>query len=130
MYAEHSEKGTKISRARVRELLCDAITQWAKVYIVVDALDEYPEDNRQILLKDVGSLGDTVNVMVTSRPNITLTGRFSNSEVIDIKADPSDIHQYIEAHIQNSEWLSKQVQTSPEFHDEIHSKITDAGDGM
>ncbi|KAJ7830091.1 hypothetical protein B0H14DRAFT_2366107, partial [Mycena olivaceomarginata] len=129
-HAEHTKKGTRPSMAEVRALLHNAIAQWSKVYIIVDALDEYPEDKRHILLKDVGSLGAIVNLIVTSRPNITVTGRFSNLEVVDIKADPNDIHQYIEAHIQNSEWLSKQVQTFPELQDEFHSKITDAGDGM
>ncbi|KAF8145524.1 ankyrin repeat-containing domain protein [Mycena galopus ATCC 62051] len=120
-HAEHTRKGTRPSMAKVRALLHNAIAQWSKVYII---------DKQHILLKDVGSLGATVNLIVTSRPNITVTGRFSNLEVVDIKADPNDIHQYIEAHIQNSEWLSKQVRTLPELRDEFHSKITDAGDGM
>ncbi|KAF8157564.1 hypothetical protein K438DRAFT_338591 [Mycena galopus ATCC 62051] len=77
-HAEHTKKGTRPSMAEVWALLHNAIAQWSKAYIIVDALDEYPEDKRHILLKDVGSLGATVNLVVTSRPNITATGRFPN----------------------------------------------------
>ncbi|KAJ7768776.1 hypothetical protein B0H14DRAFT_3509569 [Mycena olivaceomarginata] len=92
-----------------RALLHSIMTQWSKVYIVVDALDEYPEDDRQILLNDLASCG-TISLMVTSRPHIKMPGQFQN--------------------FQNSEWLSEQIRTRPDLRDQIHSKITSAGDGQ
>ncbi|KAJ7828851.1 hypothetical protein B0H14DRAFT_2366900, partial [Mycena olivaceomarginata] len=72
-HAEHTEKGTRPSMAEVQALLHNAIAQWSKVYIIIDALDEYPEDDRQIMLNDLASCA-TVNLRVMSRPHIKLPG--------------------------------------------------------
>jgi hypothetical protein len=130
IHSEHFEKGTRPLMDQLQELLHNAIAQWFKVYIIVDALDEYPEDKRQILLKELGSLGATVNVMVTSRPHIELAGVSAHFETMDIHTDLIDIHRYIDARLQNSNQLSNHLKSRPELRDEIHSKIISAGDGM
>jgi hypothetical protein len=111
-------------------LLQAAITEWSKVYIIADAIDEYPEDQRQMLLKDLASLSPTVNLLVTSRPHITLTRSFATFEVIDIRTNPDDIRRYVDAHIETSSCLSKHTETRPEIREEIHLKISSSVDGM
>ncbi|KAJ7866012.1 hypothetical protein B0H14DRAFT_2347675, partial [Mycena olivaceomarginata] len=115
--------------AETRGLLQNAIVQWSKVYIIVDALDEYPEDDRQILLNDLAS-GATINLMIMSRPHIQLLGPFKNYEAINIHPNPGDIHRYIDARIWNSSRLSSHLKSRPELRDEIHAKITDSGAEM
>ncbi|KAJ6449279.1 hypothetical protein C8R45DRAFT_849855, partial [Mycena sanguinolenta] len=129
IHTEYTDKGTRPSMAEVQALLHNAIGQWSKVYIMVDALDEYPENDRQILLKDLASCG-TINLMVMSRPHIQLPGPFENFEAIDICTDPGDIRQYIDARIQNSSRLSSHLRSRPELRDEIHSKMADSGAEM
>ncbi|KAJ7776672.1 hypothetical protein B0H14DRAFT_2401560, partial [Mycena olivaceomarginata] len=128
-HTEHTKKGTRPSMGEVQALLHDAITKWSKVYIVVDALDEYPEDDRQILLNDLAPCA-TVNLIVMSRPHIKLPGLFKSVEAIDIHVNPRDIHQYIDVRIQNSSRLSNHLKSRPELRDEIHSKITNSGAEM
>jgi hypothetical protein len=41
-----------------------------KVYLVIDALDEYPERERCDLLKHLAALGPSVALIFMSRPNI------------------------------------------------------------
>jgi hypothetical protein len=130
MFRQHSEKATRPSLADVQTVLLSEITKWTKVYIVVDAVDEYPEDERCILLKDLLSMGPTVNLMTTSRPHITLAASVANLETIDIRAKPDDIRPYVDACIQKSSRLSKHVETRASLREEIHSKITDSVDGM
>ncbi|KAJ7840183.1 hypothetical protein B0H14DRAFT_2158627, partial [Mycena olivaceomarginata] len=129
-HAEHTEKGTRPSMAEVQALLHDAIGQWSKVYIIVDAIDEYPENDRQILLNDL-ALCATANLMVMSRPHIQLLGPFQNCLAIDIRTNPGDIRRYIQyAHTRNSARLSSHLESRPELRDEIYSKITDSGAEM
>ncbi|KAJ7339812.1 hypothetical protein DFH08DRAFT_633212, partial [Mycena albidolilacea] len=40
LYKQHTEKGTRPSLDTIHLALCAAITQFSKVYIVVDAVDE------------------------------------------------------------------------------------------
>jgi Cdc6-like AAA superfamily ATPase len=75
LYQQHQEKETSPSLDEVFEVLRSVITEFLKVYIVVDAVDEYPETQRQMLMEYLAELGPTVNLMITSRPHITPDSR-------------------------------------------------------
>ncbi|KAJ7444013.1 ectomycorrhiza-induced ankyrin-domain/NACHT-domain-containing protein [Mycena latifolia] len=102
-----------------------------KMYIIVDALDEYPEDQRNILLEHLSMLqGPTTSLMMTSRPHVTLDDLFPDVLGLEIKATEDDIRQYVDKQIRKSPRLSKHVQIRPELHDEIKSTISSNTDGM
>ncbi|KAJ7130172.1 hypothetical protein C8R44DRAFT_774980 [Mycena epipterygia] len=130
LYKHHRERETRPSLNEMREILSSSITEYSKVYIVVDALDEYPETQRNVLLESLSMMGPTVNLMLTSRPHIDLGGSFSNFEALQIRAREDDVRLYIDTQILKSSRLSKHVNTRPELRDEIHSKIIGSVDGM
>ncbi|KAJ7509743.1 hypothetical protein B0H11DRAFT_1846849, partial [Mycena galericulata] len=130
LYKRHSEKRT---RPRVHELfdvLCSIIGKWSRVYIVVDALDEYPEDERNALIEYLTALGPTVNLMMTSRPHIATNAFLPNVKTIEIRATEEDIRTYTHERIQKSPRLSMHVKTRPELREEIERKIIGTVDGM
>jgi hypothetical protein len=106
------------------------VTEFSKVFIVVDALDEYPEAQRHILLAALAAMGDSVSLMFTSRPNITPESFFPNASVLEIRAKEEDIRRYVAAQIQNSFRLSKHVKARLELREEIEVKIAENADGM
>ncbi|KAJ7444029.1 ankyrin repeat-containing domain protein [Mycena latifolia] len=131
LYRHHCPRDTRPSLTEVFNLLQAAMGQHSKVYIIVDALDEYPEDQRNILLEHLSMLlGPTTSLMMTSRPHVTLDDLFPDVSGLEIKATEDDIHQYVDKQIQKSPRLSKHVQTRPELHDEIKSEISRNADGM
>ncbi|KAF7354365.1 Ankyrin repeat protein [Mycena venus] len=130
LYLQHHEKGTTPTLDEVFNLLCTVITEFSKVFIVIDAVDEYPETQRQILLECVGMLGSTVNWMITSRPHIAPDSTLPNLETLEIHADEGDIRRYVDAQICMSLRLKKHVQNRADLREEIHSKITCTVDGM
>lgn len=130
LYEQHSEKGTRPSLSDVREVLFSAVAEWAKVYIILDAVDEYPEDERRILLNNLVSMGPTVNLMMTARPHITPADLLAKFQAIDINANTEDIGRYVDARIQMSTRLSKHIVTRPELQEEVRSKIMSSVDGM
>ncbi|KAJ7117091.1 hypothetical protein C8R44DRAFT_983359 [Mycena epipterygia] len=130
LYERHSEQHTRPSFDEIYGVLRSAIADWSKVYIVVDALDEYPEHWRRILIEKLAVVGPTVNVMLTSRPHITLNVSLPNFETLDIRANNEDIQRYVDERIRLSSRLSKHVETRPEFRQEIHTKISSSVDGM
>ncbi|KAJ7291390.1 ankyrin repeat-containing domain protein [Mycena rebaudengoi] len=113
----------------VCDIVRSTVAEWSKVFIVVDALDEYPEARRRILLDTLAAIG-AVSLLLTSRPNIAPKSFFPTVPVLEIRAREEDIRRYIDAHIQTLSRLSKHVQVRPELRAEIESKIISNVDGM
>jgi hypothetical protein len=130
IYEKHLEECTSPLPEEVVKVLCSSFMQFSKVYIIVDAIDEYPEDKRWILLQHLTAMGPTVNAMIMSRPNITPDTSLPNLDVIDICADKEDVRKYVDTQIQRSPRLLTHLQTQPELREEIHKKITETADGM
>ncbi|KAJ7266808.1 ankyrin repeat domain-containing protein [Mycena rebaudengoi] len=130
LYHKHHEKGTRPSVDEMHTLLSSEVAGYSKVYFVIDALDEYPEHQRHILLKHLAELMPKVNLLLTSRPHITPEMFFPNTSALKIRATEEDICRYLDAQIQNSFRLSKYVQSRPELRQEIENKIIGNVDGM
>ncbi|KAJ7266734.1 ankyrin repeat domain-containing protein [Mycena rebaudengoi] len=111
-------------------ILSSTVADYSKVYLVIDALDEYPETKRHMLLKHLAALRPNINLLFTSRPHITPEMFFPNIPALEIRATEQDIHRYLDAEIQNSFRLSKHVQSRPELRQEIESQIIGNVDGM
>ncbi|KAJ7349597.1 hypothetical protein DFH08DRAFT_696408, partial [Mycena albidolilacea] len=127
LYNQHTEKGTRPSLDNIHLALCAAITQFSKVYIVVDAVDEYPENQRHLLFNRLTELRSTVNLMITSRPHIT---PIADSEVLQIYANDKDIQIYVDGYIKQSPQLSKLVKMKPELEEKIGTKMRNTVDRM
>jgi hypothetical protein len=127
LYKQHTEKGTRPSLDNIHLALCAAMTPFSKVYIVVDAVDEYPENQRHLLFEHLTEIRSTVNLMITSRPHIT---PIADSEVLQIRADDRDIQSYVDAYIKRSLHLSNHVKIDPELKEKIRTKIRNTVDGM
>ncbi|KAJ7483667.1 ankyrin repeat domain-containing protein [Mycena latifolia] len=130
LYYYHHERQTRPQLEEVCKALESAVAQYSKVFIVIDALDEYPENYRHRFLKYLGTLGPTVNIMMTSRPHINLDSQFPNLKTIEICATEDDIQKYVDAQIQDSARLSKHIHTRPELCNEIQAKIGENAKGM
>jgi hypothetical protein len=127
LYKQHTEKGTRPSLDNIHLALCAAITQFSKVYIVVDAVDEYPENQRHLLFNCLTELRSNVNLMITSRPHIT---QIADSKVLQIRANNKDIQSYVDGYIKRSPQLSKLVKMKPELEEKIGTKMQNTVDGM
>ncbi|KAJ7444183.1 ankyrin repeat domain-containing protein [Mycena latifolia] len=130
LYEHHLARRTRPNIDEFRKALDLAVALHPKIYFIIDALDEYPENYRHRFLKYLGTLGPKVNIMMTSRPHINLDAQFPNMRTIEIHATEEDIHKYLDTQIQNSVRLSKHVRTRPELQDEIQSKILRNVKGM
>ncbi|KAJ7147916.1 ankyrin repeat-containing domain protein [Mycena crocata] len=99
LYYKHREQRTRPSLKEIYRILCSIIAEYSKTYVVVDALDEYPEEERIILLHHLSSLGPTVNIMLTSRPHINIDPPFPTFTVLEIRSIESDVRRYVDAQI-------------------------------
>ncbi|KAJ7460273.1 hypothetical protein FB451DRAFT_1141348 [Mycena latifolia] len=96
LYVYHYERQTRPHLDEFCKALDFAVTQYYKVYFIIDALDECPEQHRHLLLKYMGTLVPHVNIMMTSRPHINPHSEFPTLQILDIYATEDDIHRYLE----------------------------------
>ncbi|KAJ7430746.1 ankyrin repeat-containing domain protein [Mycena latifolia] len=127
LHAQHHEQRTRPSLDEIHSQLSFAVAEHLNVYIIVDALDEYPEDRRGILLESLTKF-PTVNLLLTSRPHISIP--FPDAQVLEIRATDDDIQCFVKKQLQRSVRLSKHIATRPEFQDEIESKLVHNVEGM
>ncbi|KAJ7435625.1 ankyrin repeat-containing domain protein [Mycena latifolia] len=130
LYEHHLARRTRPNIDEFRKALDLVVALYPKVYLVIDALDEYPENYRHLFLKYLGTLDPKVNIMMTSRPHINLDPQFPNMRTIEIHATEEDIHKYLDTQIQKSVRLSKHIHTRPELCNEIQAKIGENAKGM
>ncbi|KAF7343813.1 Ankyrin 2,3/unc44 [Mycena sanguinolenta] len=132
LYTRYQEKGTAPILKEVASVLVSTVKDFSKVFIIVDAMDEYPGSQRHILLRCLAKISSNVNLMITSRPNISPKHyTFQNLEILNICARPKDIHTYIDAQINSSALIHRIPQLQePSVQEEIHEKISGAADGM
>ncbi|KAJ7117132.1 hypothetical protein C8R44DRAFT_593899, partial [Mycena epipterygia] len=129
LYEKHREQQTRLTLDEVYKTLSLSVAQYSKVYLIVDAVDEYPEEQRTILLESLAAIDG--NVMLTSRPHIDPDSTaLPNLQLVEIQATEDDMQQYIATQISKSTRLSKHIRTRPELADEIQSKILTNVNGM
>ncbi|KAJ7453113.1 ankyrin repeat-containing domain protein [Mycena latifolia] len=125
LYAKHHEQRTRPSLEDTYSILCSIISAHPSIFIIVDALDEYPEELRDILLGHLSVLSPT-------RPHIKINHIMMDSalETMEIRATADDIRRHITAEIAKSSRLSKHVTNCLGLREEIETTIVRRSDGM
>jgi hypothetical protein len=130
LYQRHHGKDSVPSIDEVAAVLRSAFREYSKVYILIDALDECPEDARRTLLKHLAALSPSVSLLMTSRPNINPPDAtfFPNLQDFEIRATEDDIRRYFDGRIQHGRW-PQHLEARPELRREIETKIIEDYDG-
>lgn len=111
-------------------MLRSVISEYSKVFLVVDALDEYLEEQRDILLNFLSRLGPSVSVMLTSRPQIAIGHRISNFMTLEIRATADDISEYLDGQIQMSPRFCRHLNAASDLREAIRREMVQHSDGM
>jgi hypothetical protein len=130
LYQEHHELGTRLSLEEIHDILRSTVSAYSKVFLLVDALDEYPEEQRETLLRKLSTVGSTVNLLLTSRPHIVIEHIFALPKYLEIRATKDDIQEYVNAQIFKSPRLSGHIKRSSDLKAAIEEKIVQRSDGM
>jgi Cdc6-like AAA superfamily ATPase len=131
MYRKHGMAQTKPPIEELRVALRAAVKLFSRVYLVVDALDEWQntEGARSSMLNELLVLqAEThLNLFATSRPVGDIKRCFSGLPSIDISASQEDIALYVEGH-QNL--LPEFVGQTSGLLDKIKETLSEASQGM
>lgn len=131
LYRRHVQTETRPTLDEIFTMLQSQINRFSQVFVVVDALDECPVENRvrQDLLSKLDALQTSHNIhlMVTSRPLPDIMQQFPSSLRLEIRAKEEDINQYLDGQMHR---LAGCVMRSVDLQEFVKESIVKAVDGM
>jgi hypothetical protein len=125
LYKIHVDKGTRPTLDDVLKVLQSEFRRYSKVFVVIDALDEFQAGNqfRATLLTELGALQPAVNLMVTSRFVDNIEREFRGIPMLEISASPEDVQTYVVNRISHSDRLLRHVSKDTALREEIIKTI-------
>ncbi|KAH6853293.1 nucleoside phosphorylase domain-containing protein [Chaetomium sp. MPI-CAGE-AT-0009] len=135
LHDKHKSKTTRPSFDEISMALHSVASEYTRVFVVIDALDECQASDgcRDRLLSEMLALQAKcgANLFVTSRDIPEITAKFTQSMKVEIRASDEDVRRYIEEHIErHMPPLRGQIETFPQLKEEIVTGITTAVQGM
>ena len=150
LYNENVEECIRPTFHELTELLRLEVSNYSKVYLIFDALDEFSEercDDRTIILDELKALQQMklgreslvssarssnieivedmgVNLLISSRHANPIEPQLKEAKQFDILATPGDIRTYVAARISRAYRLSKFVQEKKELKEDIVTSFT------
>ncbi|KAH8911813.1 ankyrin [Coniochaeta sp. PMI_546] len=132
LYRRNRPRKTHPSTQDLVEALESAVARSARVFVLVDGLDEY-SDGRDKLLGTLLRLQATyqVNLFATSRYIPDIVGHFEDMPRLEIRATDQDIKTYLEGYLEaHIGEISSLIRKDHALQRDIVDAITEAADGM
>ncbi|KAH0426562.1 ankyrin repeat protein [Colletotrichum camelliae] len=130
-YENHHSGSSSMSKQEILGCLHSVTSCFAKVYVLVDALDECRGDEgyRDTLLTTILGLNETANVncFATSRHIPEIESYFDEAPSIEIRATDEDVMEFLDGHMYK---LPQAVRKSNELQSEVKHSIVRAVQGM
>jgi hypothetical protein len=131
LYDRHNTKRTRPSLDEISRSLQAITSQYSRVFLIVDALDECQVSDgcRQRFLSSLFNLQaqHKANLFITSRPISSMEKEFEGISKLEIRASEEDVQKYLHGHLFR---LPGFVARSLELQEEIKTEIIRAVDGM
>lgn len=135
LYAYHKVKRTRPTVKDFKKALQSVISSFARVYIVIDALDEYrlPEGDRKLFIEWLFELqrpNKDIRIFVSSRSIPRIKEAFAGNgkiKSLEIRASEHDIQLYLDARIAK---LPLSAWNRPDLEDEVKRTIIGEAKGM
>ncbi|KAF8998290.1 hypothetical protein BDQ17DRAFT_820175 [Cyathus striatus] len=115
----------RLTNDEIKELVKEQIRSHTRTFLIIDALDEYPESLRKELISHLRELSSTgLSILITSRKLTeikTILGTGCNT--LDIYAHDEDMARYIKLRIENSSLLTSIISRTPSLQEDIISSM-------
>jgi hypothetical protein len=118
LYEKHARTETRPSNEEFLEALRIEIAKfYSSAFIVLDALDEGPEDEgtQKNLVSNLRSLGGAVRLLVTSRDLLPIARLTAGVPQLPIQARDDDIGKYIESQLSTTPRLWRLLEDNSEL---------------
>ncbi|KAK7050660.1 ANK-REP-region domain-containing protein [Favolaschia claudopus] len=128
LWQYHSHRETQPTLDNVLQLLEIVLLEYPRIYLVIDALDEYfntTNEYRAVFIQHIVKIIKQfpIHLMITTRPNNMSQSRFSNLQLLPITAENSDITLYIENRFNKSDNLVQLLENRPQLKTDIQLAV-------
>ncbi|KAL8993426.1 MAG: hypothetical protein Q9169_006358 [Polycauliona sp. 2 TL-2023] len=130
VYEGHRKAKTDPSVSEYSTLLQSAVGYFTKTTIVVDALDECPDDTQESVMEEINRIQHGVSVLVTSRHALNIPPGCQTAITVKLRANDMDIEKYLEVRLDKSKLLRSQTLKDKSLHDYVISSIVGKAKGM
>jgi hypothetical protein len=129
VYKDHQRKETRPSEGELLALVQQLLKLFKKTYLIIDALDEAPDDTKAKLPKVFSSLrASGASLLVTSRPLELLDPQLPDAH-IEVE-NQKDIELFIDEEIHGTSRLTQLLKGKPEVRKEICASVGGKSQGM
>ena len=129
-FQAHGSGVTRLSHAECTQLLRSTVSCYTKIFLIIDAFDEYPEESRSQLIAELDGLKPCINLLITSRDLPTIERQLSKAVRLDVRARSDDILHYLRERITSLERLKSHIEKDPTLSNLIATTITAKAGGM
>lgn len=115
------------------DVMLKMVGHYDRFYIVVDALDEYPDDHRHEVLdvlKIINIKVSNARVIYTSREETDIKEAFNDFKSVRITANLSNLKLYVTSEIEKRTSSGRLRIKYSEVKEKIINKLTREADGM
>ena len=131
LWETYQSVGDKHSTAHSMKLLKTGLSHLTNVFIIIDALDECPEDGRRrILISELSNLGPAIRLLAMSRDLPGIRHQLGHAIHLEIKASEKDILSYVDDRITRSERLSSYVTKDQNLRNIVQNTVASKACGM
>ena len=125
LYERHSRNKTRPLLNEYMRLLQTAINDFKKVYLIIDGLDECPEETsiRSTFLQGIHDLQSQTCTFVTSRDLPSIEKSLYATKKVCIEPHDDDIRKYLNQRLQKWQFLIPHLRKNPELRETIISSI-------
>lgn len=130
LYKYHMRARTCPSLGEFFNLLQSQLHKFSKTFVIIDALDECSESNRESLITKILKLQSDIHLLVTSRRIADIECLLENAARLEILAKDEDVRRYLEGRITREGRLKRHIKSDPMLQDAIMDTIVDKARGM
>ncbi|KAH8797192.1 hypothetical protein DL96DRAFT_1510327 [Flagelloscypha sp. PMI_526] len=135
LYEKHRDGSLQPQLTTLHEFLRELVTRAPlPVYIIIDALDEFPSPSRSYLLESLLAFSrpavDGVHVMVTSRDELDIHKQFSGKMSLDFSIEREMVHHDIAVFVDQALAVEKWKSWPKQEVLNMRNTLIDKADGM
>ena len=130
LYEQHFPRNTTPALPEYAKLLQQQVLCFSDVYLIIDALDECPDNARNEVLDEINRLPSNVHFLATSRHIPTIERKFRDVPRLEIKARDEDIMTYLTNWIDEKDACGGLIGADLTLRDTVISTIIEKADGM
>ncbi|ERF71221.1 hypothetical protein EPUS_08139 [Endocarpon pusillum Z07020] len=118
-------------QAKWKEMIANEAQRYRKIFLILDALDEFADRHPMQFVEDLVSLLPLANTLITSRPDLRIRNayRLIKAEALRIEAHNVDLQEYVHSRITGSANMDLVVQ-APDLGDLIKDMVLKSSQGI